>query len=335
MKTEICITIDTEFNIGGAFADPLNRRPVALENVDCPAGGQDNGLPFLLEAFKEYGISATFFVEALNTCYFGDRPMGQVVERILRAGQDVQLHIHPCWLAFGSPDWSREITQTPPNDRCDGRSPDELRDIILQGIHSLERFGAPPPIAMRTGNLRADRNTYAAMATAGLRLASNLGLAVFRPEDPGLQLEGGRHWIGDVLEVPVLSYSQFRLGSRKWPRLLSITASSWNETQSLLWQARRQRVPTIVVLTHPFEFVKGDRLDPAKTWVNRINKDRLHRLCAFIANNPAEFTAVSFAQAGPGWLRNGTVPVPCLTVPFTSATARMVQNKANDLLSFL
>jgi peptidoglycan/xylan/chitin deacetylase (PgdA/CDA1 family) len=335
MKTEVCITIDTEFNIGGAFADPLNRRPVALENVDCPAGGKDNGLPFLLATFKEYGISVTFFVEALNTCYFGDRPMGQVVERILRAGQDVQLHIHPCWLTFRSPDWQRDVMQTPPNDRCDGRQRDELRDMILQGIHSLERFGAPSPIAMRTGNLRADRTTYAAMAAAGLRLASNLGVALFRPADPGLQLPGGRYWIGEVLEVPVLSYSQLRLGDRAWPRLMSITASSWRETQSLLWQARRQQVPTIVVLTHPFEFIKGDRLDPAKTRINRINQARLRRLCAFIAEHPAEFAAVSFAQAGPGWLQNGAVPATELTVPLTAAMGRMVQNKANDLLSFV
>lgn len=335
MKTQVCITIDTEFNIAGAFADPLNRRPIALQNVDCTAGGLSNGLPFLLETFREYATPATFFVEALNTAYFGDRPMAQVVERILRAGQDVQLHIHPCWLTFRSPDWQDSIAGTPPDDRCDGRRLDEMCDMILEGRRALERFGAPAPVAMRTGNLHADRTTYAAMESVGFRLASNIGLAVFRPDDPGLQLHGGRHWIGDVLEVPVLTYNQLRFGARNWPRLFSITATSWRETQNLLWQARHQSVPTVVVLTHPFEFVKGDRLDPATAQINRVNKARLRRLCAFIAEHPADFTAVSFAQAGPDWLQAGMVPAPELGVPISAAVSRMVQNKANDLLSFV
>lgn len=331
----MCITIDTEFSIGGAFARPLDLSPIAEANVDCPAGEQENGLPFLIDIFREYGISATFFVEALNTAYFGDAPMGGIVERILRAGQDVQLHIHPCWLTFRSQDWVRKLTNVPPSDRCDGRSLDDLVEMILEGSKALERFGASWPIAMRAGGLRADRTTYLAMAAAGLHLASNLGVALFCPNDPDLQHEGGRHWIGDVLEVPVLSYSQLRLGRREWSRLLTIAASSWSETEHLLWQAHERGVPTIVLLTHPFEFIKGDRLDQSSLRINRFNKYRMRRLCAFIADHPAEFSAVSFGQVGPTWLENGMVAAPSLSVPLTSVMTRMVQNKANELFPFL
>jgi hypothetical protein len=334
MTTQVCITIDTEFSIGGAFRDPVGRRPVAEANVDCPAEGRDNGLPFLLETFRNYGIAATFFVEALNTAYFGDAPMGRIVERILAAGQDVQLHIHPSWLAFEHADWISRFAHDPPNDQCDNRKLDELCNIIRRGIAALGRFGVAHPIAMRTGNLRADLTTYAAMHESGLHLASNIGAAVFRPSDPQLQLNGGRCWIGDVLEVPVLSYQQTACGWRIL-RLLTITASSWAETERLLWCARAARVPTIVLLTHPFEFIKGDRLDPERVRINRVNQARLLRLCAFIAAHPAEFAAVSFAQAGPAWLREGDVEAPSLGVPLRLAALRAVQNKANDLFAFV
>ena len=49
VRTEVCITIDTEFSIGGAFADPVRRRPIGEENVTCPADGHENGLGFLLD----------------------------------------------------------------------------------------------------------------------------------------------------------------------------------------------------------------------------------------------------------------------------------------------
>ncbi len=335
MRTEVCITIDTEFSIGGAFADPAGRRPIGEENVTCPADGRENGLGFLLDTFAEHGISATFFTETLQSAYFGDAPMGRMVERILRAGQDVQLHLHPCWLTFRDPDWQARSPLDPPDDNCDGRTVAEMQDLIEAGAAGLRSVGAPAAIALRTGNLRADRAIYQAMAACGLPVASNIGLGVFRPAEAALGLVGGRHRIEGVLEVPVLTYTQLSVGSRRLPRLLTTTASSWAETEALLWQARQAEVPTVVLLTHPFEFIKGDRLDPARQRANRINKRRMQRMCAFIAEHPADFTSVSFAQAAPAWLAAGDVPAPALSAPLLPVLARMVGNKANDLVMAL
>jgi hypothetical protein len=330
--TEVCITIDTEFSIAGAFTDPVRQRPIGEENVNCPADGQDNGLGFLLDTFRNHGTPATFFVEALQSAYFGDRPMGRIVERILRGGQDVQLHIHPCWLFFRDADWARKLAQTPPNDSCEGRSVAEMQELITEGLARLRRLGAPAPIAMRTGNLHADKSVYRAMAACGLRVASNLGIAHFRPRDPDLHLKGGRHWIGDVLEVPVLTYRQLPRWTRRPERLLTITACSSAEIESLLWQARRAGVPTIVLMTHPFEFIKRRHLGPAGQRANRINKRRLERLCEFIARHPADFTAVGFAKAAPGWLETASVPDPALKAPLAAVLARTLINMTNDLI---
>lgn len=88
----------------------------------------------------------------------------------------------------------------------------------------------------------------------------------------------------------------------------------------------------MVLLTHPFEFIKGDRLDPARQRANGINKRRMQRMCAFIAEHPADFSSVSFAQAAPAWLAMDDVPAPALSAPLLPVLARMVGNKANDLV---
>ena len=128
------------------------------------------------------------------------------------------------------------------------------------------------------------------------------------------------------------TYTQFALGARRFDRLLTTTATSFLETRSLLWQARAAGVPTVVLLTHPFEFVKGDRLDPSARRVNRVNQRRLQRMCEFLASHPAEFEAVSFAGAAPGWLNGGPAPAPALKAPLLPVLARIAENKANDLI---
>ena len=332
MRTQIAITIDTEFSVGGAFADPEHRQPIGEPNVTCPVDGREQGLGFLLETFARHGTKATFFVEALQTAWFGDEPMGRVVERIVAEGQDVQLHIHPCWTAFREPDWRQRLEGHNPDDDCDGREPAALQRLIEDGIAALERMGAPRPLAMRTGNLRADRNVYRAMRGAGLSVASNIGLGYAPPAEPELRLRGGRHRIEGVLEVPVLTYRQ--LGGRA-DRLFTTTACSWAETERLLRSARAAEVETLVLLTHPFEFIKGDRLDPARQRINRINQRRLERLCAFIAAHPDEYEAVSFGGAAAGWLDAPDVPEPQLSAPLLPVLGRMVENGANDLIAAL
>ena len=103
MKTrkpiQVCITVDTEFSIGGNFDNP-QLTPVSDPIVLGAVGGKEHGLGFLLDSLAQFALPATFFVEALQTAYFGDEPMGSIARRIADAGHDVQLHLHPCWLHY-------------------------------------------------------------------------------------------------------------------------------------------------------------------------------------------------------------------------------------------
>jgi hypothetical protein len=50
-------------------------------------------------------------------------------------------------------------------------------------------------------------NFYRAAARSGLVLSSSVALAVHRPYEDRLWLASGRHRIGPMLELPVLSYA--------------------------------------------------------------------------------------------------------------------------------
>lgn len=296
-RTEVAITIDTEFNIAGAFSDFPRFRPIAERVVDCPVDGRSEGLGFMLEIFARHGIRATFFVEALNYHYFGDGPMAGVCRRLQQAGQDIQLHIHPCWTAF---DGDRLVVDKP-DDSCAGRSLDSMTDLIRRGIDAFGRWGVARPVAMRTGNLVADRVVYRAMAALGIRVASNICVGVVRMPDPDLQLTCGRHRIDGVVEIPVTTFEDHRLMGRPHLRPLQVTACGWPEMEHVLWAARRGGLEQVVIITHPFEYVRTNSRRYDKIAVNRINQHRLRRLCAFLEEHDQDFASVAFGDRAPDW----------------------------------
>jgi len=321
--TEICLTIDVEFSIGGAFAGM--GRPVAEPAVLCPAGGREHGLGFLLEVFARHGIKATFFVEALNTVLFGPEPMGALARRIHGAGHDVQLHLHPCWLEFRHADWAERVRTRPPNDSCAGRTVEELREFLHLGLAAFAHWGLPRPVALRTGNLQVDGNVHRAMAEFGLMVSSSVGAAHWPPA-PELRLDGGVRVVDGVAEVPVRSFEGV-----PGRRLLTITGTGAAETRALLWRARRAGEAPLVVLTHPFEFVKVADPQYRRLTANRTNQRRLEALAGFLARHRTDFAAVTVAQAAESWRAN-PVPALPLSAPKFASMIRGVENRLSDLV---
>ena len=324
--TEVCITVDTEFSIGGAFADPQRYRPLSTELVECRIGGRSEGLGFILQTLKEFGVAATFFVEVLQGCYFGDVPMRRIVEQLAAANQDIQLHLHPCWLHFAAD--ARGLPQ-PADDFCAARSQDELAQMIEYGCAAFARWGVPEPIALRTGGFSCGRVVHEAMRRCGLRVGSNIALAAYRPADPKLHLFSGSEVFDGVLEVPALTYATPHLSFASRLRTMAITATSWPEMETLLWQARQAEISPVVVLTHPFEFVKRTDFRYRDMRRNRINQGRLRRLLDFCRRHPDEFAVTTFGRSSAGWRAAGSRPGALLRVPTHLAFGRMAQNLVN------
>ena len=92
MTTPVFLTIDTEFawrhHAAGLDCDAIYAR--SLE----PAGV---GLGYQLAELARHNLKACFFVDPMPAITFGPAPIRRMIDTILEAGQEVQLHLHPNW----------------------------------------------------------------------------------------------------------------------------------------------------------------------------------------------------------------------------------------------
>lgn len=326
--TEVCFTVDTEFSIGGNFDNP-ELSPVAEPMVLGEIDGKEHGLGFLLGVFSEFGIRATFFVEALQTAYFGDTLMGTIARRIANAGQDVQLHLHPCWLHYESA--STQAPSETPNDSCAGRSDVELDHFFEFGLSVFSRWGLPSPVAVRSGNFQVDTNFYRAAIRSGIRLSSSIALAVNRPADEALARPSSRHRIGHLSEFPVFSYT-YAVGPHHRSRPLAITACSCAEILSVLWQAHNYEISPVIVLTHPQEYVKRKDFRYNTLRRNRVNQNRLETVLLFLKRNKDKFITVPISEISDDDANLLDSRSPEISVSARHAVGRMLTNGLNDLV---
>lgn len=327
-RTEICITIDTEFNIAGHFSNPKKYRPLSEVAVTCPVDGKEQGLGFLLDTFDRFNTKATFFVETANHAYFGNEPMNGLVKRIQQAGQDIQLHVHPVWLSFLNGEGD---TSFPQNDNCANRSFDELVLAFNYCVEVFERWVGNKPLAVRTGSLWADTNVYSVLKSLEIPMASNLGLGIYHPPEEALQHSSGRHRIEGVMELPVFTYQDSRFNGKSHLKSLQVTSCSWLEMKRILWAAREAGVEQVIILTHPFEFIKKSDFRYTKTTANRLNQHRLQKLCEFIQTHDQEFMSTDFTLSAKHWV-NQEVNDPFIAIPSIYSLGRKLENKLNDTI---
>jgi len=326
--TQICISIDTEFSIAGHLEHPETYKPVAGPVVYGAVGGREESLGFLLETFDRYNIAASFFVECANYFYFGDEPMQGVIDRLKAARQDIQLHIHPIWLTFNE---DPELGVFPRHDDCSGQDFDELKRAFSACIAVFRRWVGHAPVAIRTGSLRADENVYRVMRELGILMSSNVAVGIFQPREPLLCHDSGRHLIHGVMEIPVFTYQDGKFAGRKHKKSLQITSCSWPEMKHLLWKARKSGIENIVILTHPFEYVKKSDFQYSRLTRNRVNQERLQKLCAFIQQHSQDFVAADFSSRYQTWTAS-ELDQKTIEMPSVYALGRKLHNKLNDLI---
>lgn len=295
MRTHVCITIDTEFSIGGAFADAC-RTPVGEQMVWCDVDGVSQGLGFLLEQFRKYGVSATFFVEALQRLYFKHDPMAPIARRLSDEGHEVQLHIHPCWSVFAHDDWYARVQAQPRQDDFAGREEDNSLVLINQGLGIFADWDVPQPQVFRAGSLQHDAALYRATARAGIPYSSHVGLAIYDSGDEAYRLYSGVHRRHGVLECPLLTFQDWRIGGQRHLKSLTIAGTSFAETRQLLLQAHAAEVPLVVLLTHPFEYVQRAE-HGGRVRRHRVNQQRLQQLCSFLHGHSEQFQASALQHA--------------------------------------
>lgn len=326
-KTEVCITIDTEFDMNGALTFPGVREPLGASSVHRLIGKESHGLGFILDTLAAYDLKATFFIEVFNAAVFGDREMGDIVDLIKEHGHDLQLHAHPCWLYL-----AKQRQQQEPLEFYTDTFPEfhdnELRELIQHAKEVFTRIAGIPPLAFRTGGLQVHRELYPILNEMEIPLASNVGVGIYMPTEQELVLTSGIHQIAGVTELPVLSYSGIGRLSKGLTKCATLIGSSWHELKALLKQANSKAITPIVLLTHASEFSRDQGSPTSRTYVpNHRVQSSLKRLCRFLAENDERFTVVTFRERKDAWLTDVKPPMQStLQPPLWCVAERIARN---------
>jgi len=287
--TGVYLTVDTELSVlhyrrhGAARLEDnfamsiLGRTPVG-----------DFGIVYQMERLDAFGLKGAFFVDPLVALVAGPDMVKRIVDPILSAGHDVQLHAHAEWLGMS------------PTGPTDGRGGENMGDfgvedqvrILGYGVEMLVAAGAPVPVAFRAGNYGASDDTLRALARLGLRYDSSYspdyGGSVCRITMPAEAVLPFHHE-GGIIEVPVSAISSPSGGSRH----AQITALSAQEMIAALAYAAMNGHRSFTIVSHSFELLSRQRDKP-----NRIVVRRFDRLCEVIAASP-RLRAATYAADPP------------------------------------
>ena len=98
----------------------------------------DFGLPYQIKKFKEHGLKANYFVEALFSNRVGNSPLTDIVGLIQNYGHDVQLHLHTEWLSEIK---NQDILQYNLKNLCISSRLMSKQSLIKKGIQNLNAAG--------------------------------------------------------------------------------------------------------------------------------------------------------------------------------------------------
>jgi hypothetical protein len=278
MPTRVLLTVDTEL-MWRHYAAGLSWQ----ENYARSYDAADVGIPHQLETLARYGLKACFFVDPMPGLVYGIEPVERMVAPILRAGQEVQLHLHSFWkrLADGlPPDGSFELTAF---------TFDEQLALLEQARDLLVQAGAPRPIAFRAGSYAANADTLRALAALGFRYDSSHNgsqqpwpSAIPLPprQIAPIEAEG-------LVEVPVTVIED----APGHLRHLQLCAVSIAELREALMHGFCEDHPVVTIVSHSFELATRNGLRP-----NRTLARRFEQLCALLARHADQTPTAHFTD---------------------------------------
>jgi peptidoglycan/xylan/chitin deacetylase (PgdA/CDA1 family) len=304
MPSRVLITVDTELTWA-----PYARGASWQENLARSFDPAAVGVPYQLEMLRAHGLKACFFVDPMPALVYGLEPVRRMVEPIIAAGQEVQLHIHPVWLSIAEGKAEGADFELTCFDA------DTQQALIAKAADLLVEAGAPRPIAFRSGSFAADGNTLQALRSVGISYDSSHNGSE-HPSPSNLPLSAAHIApvaIDGVVEVPVTQL-EAAPGSL---RPLQLCAVSVRELREALHHADEMDHPTTTIVSHSFELASRDGLRP-----NRTVRSRFEALCAFLAEHRERLPTAHFADLA-------DLPLGCPAWPLPArrlrTTARMVQ----------
>lgn len=288
--TQIFLTCDVELTPG------LHIRGVPLHenfalSIDGATAEGSFGLGYQLSRLAEHRLKGVFFVEALCAHVFGLDTLKRIVQPILAAGHEVQLHLHTEWLPF----MARDPVKGQRGHDMSDLTVDAQQVLIELGADALESAGAPRPTAFRAGNFGANLDTVRAASRAGMRFDASYNAdrnatrcRIDSPEKAlhPLLLEG-------IVEIP-MTVLEDRFG---FIRQASVRSFCVSEASWILDKAIREGWPAVVWLWHSFELINRSARRSSPIMIERFD-----RLCASVAQRRGFLDASGFNQIPEAYL---------------------------------
>ncbi|WP_299326639.1 polysaccharide deacetylase [Parasphingopyxis sp.] len=279
MNTRVLLTIDTELtwrhHLAGSGWEENYAHSIESAGV---------GLSYQLDVVNRHGLKACFFIDPMPAKLYGLDPVKRMVDTVLSAGQEVQLHLHPMWeqaRADGTvaPDTVFELID---------HSYEKQRDLIAEARDLLVAAGAPEPTAFRSGSYAVNDDSLKALTDIGIAIdSSHNGCEGPWPSALSLPLDQVAPVAHEgVIEIPV---SQIRLGNGGL-RHLQICAVSLAEMEHALDHAVANAHPVVTIVGHSFELATRGGARP-----NPVVKNRFDGLCALLERRASDAPTARFS----------------------------------------
>lgn len=292
MTTPVLITVDTELT-WGHYARGATWR----ENFDRSYDPAGVGVPHQLRLLAEHGLKACFFVDPMPAMLYGLEPVRRMLDPILAAGQEVQLHLHSFWASLADGLVDRPVFE------LTGLDGERQRALIATARDLLILAGAPRPIAFRSGSYAADAATIAALTALDFAYDSSHN-GSHHPWPSALPLDSeliAPVALGGLIEVPVTQIGQRAGGLRH----LQLCAVSSAEMEAALLHAAAHGHALVTIVGHSFELAARSGLRP-----NRTVCRRFERLCRFLADRRGRLPTTAFSALGNVPLGRSDRPMP-------------------------
>jgi hypothetical protein len=240
------------------------------------------GIAYQLKTLARHALKACFFIDPMPAELYGLDPIRRMVEPILEAGQEIQLHLHPLWVGtphgkIGDPELASYTIAA-------------QRSLISRARALLVEAGVPEPMAFRGGNFSANDDTLQVLAELGFVFDSSHNgqmhpwpSAIALPAD---QITPVRHQ--GMIEVPITV-----IDDRRSLRHLQVCAVSLAEFKAAITHAEAAGMPIVTIVSHSFELANR-----AGTAPNKVHVRRFEELCTFLSDNRRRFPTSHFSDLG-------------------------------------
>ena len=299
-KTRIYLTVDVETSMGAAWRYS-DRQPLPIDKlIFCQKGDIGYGLPLIVEELNKYGFRATFFTEVLFSHCLGADQAQIVVDYLLNNRQDVQLHIHPVFrhyalaLREGTAEAFRRYRRL--SDALNDYDVETQYAFVSEGADLFQRFVGERAVAFRAGGFRGDENTLLALRRLGVLIDSSYSpsvLASFAQHRPAPNITQN---INGIIEMPLTNAMSGVSWFRGW-KPMAISSVSFAELRSVLGQAHRTGLESVVLIFHSFSTVKPRDVFYSSFRPDRMVISRFRRLLRYLADHASMYEVCTMRDA--------------------------------------